>query len=150
MRMVAASARFRIEAGRKLPVSLSPFIRPAARHLYTYSLAQPLMLAACLRATGTSVFVENVFQNRFRFTEELCRLGARIHTEGRVAVVTGVKALHGAPTVATDLRGGAALIIAGLSAEGRTDILDEGHVSRGYELFDVRLRELGADVTREG
>lgn len=112
--------------------------------------AQPLMLAACLRAAGTSVFVENVFQNRFRFTEELCRLGARIHTEGRVAVVTGVKALHGAPTVATDLRGGAALIIAGLSAEGRTDILDEGHVSRGYELFDVRLRELGADVTREG
>ena len=74
------------------------------------------MLAACLRAAGTSVFVENVFQNRFRFTEELCRLGARIHTEGRVAVVTGVKALHGAPTVATDLRGGAALMIAALSA----------------------------------
>ena len=111
--------------------------------------AQPLMLAACLRASGTSVFVENVFQNRFRFTEELCRLGARIHTEGRVAVVTGVPELHGAPTVATDLRGGAALIIAGLAAEGRTDILDSGHVARGYELFDERLRELGAEVALE-
>ena len=108
--------------------------------------AQPLMLAACLKARGTSVFVENVFQNRFRFTEELQRLGARIHTEGRVAVVTGVEVLHGAPTVATDLRGGAALIIAALSAEGETDILDSGHVERGYESFDERLAALGADI----
>lgn len=108
--------------------------------------AQPLMLAACLKARGTSVFVENVFQNRFRFTEELQRLGARIHTEGRVAVVTGVEALHGAPTVATDLRGGAALMIAALSAEGETDILDSGHVERGYESFDERLAVLGADI----
>ena len=108
--------------------------------------AQPLMLAACLQARGTSVFVENVFQNRFRFTEELQRLGARIHTEGRVAVVTGVEALHGAPTVATDLRGGAALMIAALSAEGETDILDSGHVERGYESFDERLAALGADI----
>lgn len=108
--------------------------------------AQPLMLAACLKARGTSVFVENVFQNRFRFTEELQRLGARIHTEGRVAVVTGVEVLHGAPTVATDLRGGAALMIAALSAEGETDILDSGHVERGYESFDERLAALGADI----
>lgn len=108
--------------------------------------AQPLMLAACLKARGTSVFVENVFQNRFRFTEELQRLGARIHTEGRVAVVTGVEALHGAPTVATDLRGGAALMIAALSAEGETDMLDSGHVERGYESFDERLAALGADI----
>ncbi|MFR6023098.1 MAG: UDP-N-acetylglucosamine 1-carboxyvinyltransferase [Oscillospiraceae bacterium] len=108
--------------------------------------AQPLMLAACLKARGTSVFVENVFLNRFRFTEELQRLGARIHTEGRVAVVTGVEVLHGAPTVATDLRGGAALIIAALSAEGETDILDSGHVERGYASFDERLAALGADI----
>ena len=110
--------------------------------------AQPLMLAACLKARGTSVFVENVFQNRFRYTEELMRLGARIHTEGRVAVVTGVTELHGAPTVATDLRGGAALIIAGLSAEGVTEILDSGHIERGYEDLDSRLRELGAEIER--
>lgn len=111
--------------------------------------AQPLMLAACLKAKGTSVFVENVFQNRFRFAEELQRLGARIHTEGRVAVVTGVKSLHGAPAVATDLRGGAALIIAALTAEGETDILDSGHIERGYERFDERLAQLGADITLE-
>ena len=92
--------------------------------------------------------VENVFQNRFRYTEELMRLGARIHTEGRVAVVTGVTELHGAPTVATDLRGGAALIIAGLSAEGVTEILDSGHIERGYEDLDSRLRELGAEIER--
>ena len=110
--------------------------------------AQPLMLAACLKAQGTSVFVENVFQNRFRYTEELVRLGARIHTEGRVAVVTGVRELHGAPTVATDLRGGAALLIAGLSAEGETEILDSGHIERGYEALDVRLSELGAQIER--
>lgn len=109
--------------------------------------AQPLMLAACLKAKGTSVFVENVFQNRFRFAEELQRLGARIHTEGRVAVVTGVDSLHGAPAVATDLRGGAALIIAALTAEGETDILDSGHIERGYERFDERLARLGADIT---
>lgn len=111
--------------------------------------AQPLLLAACLKAKGTSVFVENVFLNRFRFTEELQRMGARIHTEGRVAVVTGVDVLHAAPTVATDLRGGAALIIAALSAEGETDILDSGHVVRGYESFDRRLTELGAKVYLE-
>ena len=111
--------------------------------------AQPLLLAACLKAKGTSVFVENVFLNRFRFTEELQRLGARIHTEGRVAVVTGVDVLHAAPTVATDLRGGAALIIAALSAEGETDILDSGHVVRGYESFDRRLTELGAKAYLE-
>ena len=111
--------------------------------------AQPLLLAACLKAKGTSVFVENVFLNRFRFTEELQRLGARIHTEGRVAVVTGVDVLHAAPTVATDLRGGAALIIAALSAEGETDILDSVHVVRGYESFDRRLTELGAKVYLE-
>ena len=99
-----------------------------------------------MKARGTSVFVENVFQNRFRFTEELQRLGAKIHTEGRVAVVTGVEALHGAPAVATDLRGGAALIIAALSAEGETDILDSGHIVRGYERFDEQLRALGAEV----
>ena len=111
--------------------------------------AQPLLLAACLKAKGTSVFVENVFLNRFRFTEELQRLGARIHTEGRVAVVTDVDVLHAAPTDATDLRGGAALIIAALSAEGETDILDSGHVVRGYESFDKRLTELGAKVYLE-
>ena len=108
--------------------------------------AQPVLLAACLRAEGTSVFVENIFQNRYRYISELQRMGARVRTEDRVAVVTGIPSLYGAPTEATDLRGGAALIAAGLSAEGATLIHDPGRVCRGYDRFDERLRALGADI----
>ncbi|NCB51601.1 MAG: UDP-N-acetylglucosamine 1-carboxyvinyltransferase [Clostridia bacterium] len=109
--------------------------------------AQPVLLAACLKAAGTSVFVENVFRNRYRYVYELRRLGARVQIEGSVAVVTGVTELQGAPTTATDLRGGAALVIAGLSAEGETRVFDTGHIPRGYETFDEKLRALGADIT---
>lgn len=141
--IMSNSSSVRLRSGRNLKAPMPVITGPYPGFPTD---AQPLMLAACLKARGTSVFVENVFQNRFRFTEELQRLGARIHTEGRVAVVTGVEALHGAPTVATDLRGGAALMIAALSAEGETDILDSGHVERGYESFDERLAALGADI----
>lgn len=108
--------------------------------------AQPLLLAACLQAEGTAVFVENVFESRYRYVQELLRLGARVRTEGRVAVVTGVPELRGAPVECSDLRGGAALILAGLSAEGETAVSDAGHVIRGYERFDEGLRALGADI----
>lgn len=108
--------------------------------------AQPLLLSACLKAEGTSVFVENVFRNRYRYVSELRRLGAKVQLEGSVAVVTGVPELQGAPATATDLRGGAALVIAGLSAEGETEILDSGHIVRGYDALDETLRTLGADV----
>lgn len=141
--IMSNSSSVRLRSGRNLKAPMPVITGPYPGFPTD---AQPLMLAACLKARGTSVFVENVFQNRFRFTEELQRLGARIHTEGRVAVVTGVEVLHGAPTVATDLRGGAALMIAALSAEGETDILDSGHVERGYESFDERLAALGADI----
>ncbi len=108
--------------------------------------AQPLMMAASLKAAGTTVFVENIFESRYRQAAELCRLGGNIRTEGRVAVVTGVDALRGAAVEAHDLRGGAALIAAGLGAEGETLVLDRGYVARGYERLDVVLRKLGADV----
>jgi UDP-N-acetylglucosamine 1-carboxyvinyltransferase len=108
--------------------------------------AQPLLLSACLKAAGTSVFVEKVFSNRYRYVSELRRLGAKVYTEGSVAVVTGVSKLQGAPTTATDLRGGAALVIAGLSAEGETEIIDSGHIMRGYDALDARLRDLGAEL----
>jgi UDP-N-acetylglucosamine 1-carboxyvinyltransferase len=108
--------------------------------------AQPLVMAASLKAKGTSVFVENIFENRFRQVSELLRLGADISVEGRVAMVTGRSKLVGAPVNATDLRGGAALIIAALSAEGETVITDEGHIGRGYEKLDVMLSQLGADI----
>jgi UDP-N-acetylglucosamine 1-carboxyvinyltransferase len=111
--------------------------------------AQPLLMAACLRADGTTVFVENIFENRYRHVSELCRLGADIRTEGRVAMVTGVRSLAGAPVSATDLRGGAALVTAALAAEGETRVFDSGHISRGYEDLDVQLRALGGDIVRE-
>ena len=108
--------------------------------------AQALLMAASLKAEGTSVFVENIFESRFRHADELRRLGGDIRVEGRVAMVTGVSRLTGAPVTACDLRGGAALILAGLSAEGETTVLDSGHVERGYENMAENLRNLGAEV----
>lgn len=110
--------------------------------------AAPPLMAACLKAEGTTVFVENIFENRYRHVEELKLLGADISTEQRVAMVTGVRSLHGAEVTATDLRGGAALIVAGLSAEGETVIFDSGHIERGYENLDTLLTELGADIEK--
>ncbi len=110
--------------------------------------AQALMMAACLRADGTSVFVENIFESRYRHVPELRRLGADIRTEGRVAMVTGVNRLSGAPVTACDLRGGAALVIAALSAEGETKVYDSGHIERGYEYFAESLQSLGGDVKK--
>ena len=110
--------------------------------------AQALLMAASLRAEGTSVFVENIFESRFRHVPEMRRLGADVRTEGRVAMVCGVKTLLGAPVTATDLRGGAAMVLAGLSAEGETRVFDSGHIERGYERFDECLGAFGAEVKR--
>lgn len=111
--------------------------------------AQPLLMAACLKAEGTTAFTENIFENRYRHAAELCRLGADISVVGRVAMVTGVSELISAPVNATDLRGGAALVAAALAAKGETIIYDTGHIARGYEEFDKMLMSLGADVTYE-
>jgi UDP-N-acetylglucosamine 1-carboxyvinyltransferase len=110
--------------------------------------AQPLLMASCLKADGTTAFVENIFENRFRHVEELRRLGANIRTEGRVAMVTGVAELHGAPVHSTDLRGGAALVITALAAKGETVIFDSGHIDRGYDGLELSLRELGAEIDK--
>ncbi|MCD8001607.1 MAG: UDP-N-acetylglucosamine 1-carboxyvinyltransferase, partial [Oscillospiraceae bacterium] len=110
--------------------------------------AQALLMAASLRAAGTTVFIENIFENRYRHVDELRRMGADVRVEGRVAMVSGVERLHGAPVTACDLRGGAALVIAGLSAEGETAVCDSGHIERGYDGLADALRALGADVTR--
>ena len=108
--------------------------------------AQPVLMAATLKAEGTTVFVENIFSNRFRHVAELLRMGADIKTEGRVAMVSGVKKLHGAPVVSTDLRGGAALIVAALGAEGKTDIFDIHHIERGYDSIEKSIRALGGEI----
>ena len=110
--------------------------------------AQPMMMALCAAVNGTTVFVENIFENRFKHAGELSRLGAKINVEGRVAVVTGVDSLSGAELEATDLRGGAALITAGLFADGTTGITGLRHVDRGYDGIEKALRSVGADIKR--
>lgn len=111
--------------------------------------AQPVLMAALLKAEGRTLITENIFENRFRQAAELRRLGADITVSGRRAEIWGVDRLRGTMLNATDLRGGAAMIIAGLCAEGETVVRDDGHVTRGYERFDRKLRSLGADVNLE-
>ena len=102
----------------------------------------PIMAMTCM-ANGTSVFVENIFESRYKHVGELVRLGARIKVEGRVAVVEGVKHLSGAEVQAADLRGGAALVVAGLAAEGVTQVQNVRYIDRGYESLEHTLRSLG-------
>ncbi len=108
--------------------------------------AQPALMALCAAVRGTTIFVETVFENRYRHVAELMRLGAKISVEGRVAVVEGVDALSGAELEATDLRGGAALVTAGLFADGVTKIGKAGYIYRGYEELEEKLRGVGADI----
>ena len=108
--------------------------------------AQFMLLAAV--AEGNSVITENIFENRFMFASELNRMGADITVEGHHALVQGVKRLQGAPVSSTDLRGGAALVIAGLAAEGETQVHEIHHIDRGYEDYVDKLQSLGARVER--
>ncbi|SFP21510.1 UDP-N-acetylglucosamine 1-carboxyvinyltransferase [Oscillibacter sp. PC13] len=110
--------------------------------------AQAILMAALLRSRGATVFEENIFENRYRHVDELVRMGAEIQVSGRVAVVTGVETLHGAPVRCTDLRGGAALCVAALAAEGDTHISEIGHIDRGYQDIARDLQALGADIAR--
>ena len=111
--------------------------------------AQAVVMAALLRSQGTSVFVENMFENRYRHTAELRRMGADIRPEGRVAVVCGTQKLHAARVDSTDLRGGAALVVAGLQAEGITAVGEIHHIQRGYADIVGDLSQLGAAIRRE-
>ncbi len=111
--------------------------------------AQPLLMAAMLRARGRTLIRETIFEQRFRQVPELCRLGAQIRVDGRTAEILGVERLRGAALQATDLRGGAAMILAALAAEGESVVLDEGHVRRGYEELDRSLESLGARIVLE-
>lgn len=111
--------------------------------------SQPLLMAALLKAKGKSSFRETVFDSRFAHASELKRFGADITVTGRDAVIWGVRTLNGAVVTATDLRGGAAALIAAMSSEGESLLLDNGHIVRGYEDLDGRLRRLGADIYME-
>ena len=109
---------------------------------------QPMAIALSAIAEGTSMITENVFEARFRFVEEMIRLGADARTDGHHAVVRGIERLSSAPVWASDIRAGAGLVLAGLCAEGTTDVWDVFHIDRGYPRFVRNLVSLGADVRR--
>lgn len=109
---------------------------------------QPLATVLLCLAEGTSTITEGVWDSRFQYIDELKRMGARIKAEGRIAVVEGVDKLLGAPVKATDLRAGAAVVVAGLAAEGITEVYNIQYIDRGYEDFVGKLKILGADITR--
>lgn len=109
---------------------------------------QSPMMALLTLARGTSIITETVFENRFMHVDELRRMSARIKIEGHSAVVSGSEKIYGAAVKATDLRAGAALVLAGLAAQGRTDISDIHHIDRGYWEFTEKVAALGARITR--
>lgn len=110
--------------------------------------AQAIIMAVLTKAQGTSVIVENIFENRYRHVDELVRMGSDIKVEGKVAVIEGVKRLFGANVVATDLRGGAALVIAALAAEGQTIVSNIKLIDRGYEEIEKQISSIGGKIER--
>ena len=109
---------------------------------------QPQITTLLTLAEGTSIVTESIFDNRFKYVDQLRRMGADISVDGRVAVIEGTGRLMGAPVRATDLRAGVALVIAGLAAVGTTEVEDIFHVERGYEDLEKKLRALGADIRK--
>lgn len=110
--------------------------------------AQAPVMAVLLKAKGCSVIEENIFDNRFKHAAEMMKMGAKIKIVGKTAKVEGVEMLHGADVTATDLRGGAALVVAALSAEGESVVRDIAHIDRGYHYLENSLKVLGADIVR--
>lgn len=110
---------------------------------------QAQFMAYLSRAEGSSVVTESVFENRFMHVQELLRMGAKIKTEGRTAIIKGTQEISGASVKATDLRAGAALLIAGLTAKGSTIISESEHIDRGYEKIVEKLSGLGAKIYRK-
>jgi UDP-N-acetylglucosamine 1-carboxyvinyltransferase len=126
---------------RSVNVSTAPF--PG----FATDMQAQLMAMLC-RSEGTSVLTETVFENRYMHVPELTRMGAQIETSGRTAIVKGVSRLSGAEVMATDLRASMSLVIAGLAAEGETQIHRLYHLDRGYERLEEKLSQLGAEVER--
>ena len=110
--------------------------------------AQSPLMAVAAVCTGTTVFVENIFESRYKHVDELARMGANIQTQGRVAVVSGMPQLHSAAVQCTDLRGGAAVCVAALAANGTSRVNQLHHIDRGYEKFAENLHALGAKIVR--
>ncbi len=109
---------------------------------------QPQILTLLTEAEGTSIVTENVWDSRFKYVDELVRMGANVSVDGRIAVIEGESRLTGSPVSSTDLRAGAAMVIAGLMADGVTEVYNIKYIDRGYENFEKKLRALGAQITR--
>lgn len=130
--------------------------RPTLRHIDIKTLPypgfptdmQPQFTVTLALAEGTSVVTESIFENRFKYVDELARMGSTIKVEGNTAIISGVKKLTGAQVNAPDLRAGAALVIAGLAADGYTTVDEIGYIQRGYECFEKKLQGLGAVIER--
>jgi len=142
-----------IEAGkRSLFIGKSGKLRPLSVAVDHYpgfpTDMQAQIMALMTIVSGTSVVTETIFENRFMHVPELVRMGAQIKVDGNHAMVTGVKRLTGAPVMASDLRASAALVLAGLVADGQTHISRVYHLDRGYESFDMKMRKLGARIER--
>lgn len=110
---------------------------------------QSIFATVLTTVKGTSIVVENIFENRYKYTQELLRMGAKISIEGKTAVIKGVKKLYGANVKATDLRGGAALALAGTVAKGTTKIENIEYIKRGYEKFEEKLKSIGVDIKEQ-
>lgn len=145
-RLTCGETSIRLQAPRQLQ-SAGP-IRTAPYPGFPTD-AQAVLMASLLRSEGATVFVENIFDSRYRHVPEMVRMGADIRLEGRVAVVCGVDRLHGAAVQAKELRGGASLVLAGLQAEGETVVTGVEHIQRGYEDLTGELAQLGADIRQE-
>ena len=143
------------QLGRALNIMAPPRL-DAVRHIRTMPYpgfptdAQPLVMSMAAVGRGTSIFVETIFENRYKHAEGLQRLGANIKVEGKVAIVEGVEQLRGAPVMSHDLRGGAALVVAGLCAKGRTEVGGVEYIRRGYENLAGNLASLGARIREVG
>ena len=110
---------------------------------------QSIFGALLTTAKGTSIITENIFENRYKYIQELVRMGAKIKVEGRTAIIKGTKRIQGAKVVATDLRGGAALVLEGLSAKGITQVDNVHYILRGYEKIEEKLKNIGAKIYLE-
>lgn len=136
--------RLTVQGGAINPIDLKTLPHPG----FPTDLQSPMM-ALLTRARGTSVIVENIFENRLQAAEEFRRMGAQIKVEGQTAVILGVEQLFGCQVVATDLRAGAGLVLAGLVAEGETAVLRDDRIDRGYYRFAEKLVSLGASIHQE-
>lgn len=110
---------------------------------------QSIFTSILTTAKGTSIVTENIFENRFKIAPELIRMGAKLTPTGKTLVIKGVRKLHGANVEATDLRGGVALVLAGLTARGITKVSKIEYILRGYEDFDLKLNSLSINIKRE-